>query len=113
MEEISFPSANSCFFFECFQLKYYQNLLGSKSDLTTMTFNSWTDTRQISAAPNSHSVSDSTCSSLKSDENETKWITFLEAKSRYFLLRWRSPAKAMRYADEALSFNDTTIRATQ
>ena len=33
------------FFFECFQLEYSRNLLGSKYDLTMMTFNSWTDTR--------------------------------------------------------------------
>ena len=51
-EETCFPSAISVFS-EYFQVKCSRNLLGSKYDLTTMTFNSCTDTRQISAAPNS------------------------------------------------------------
>ena len=42
------------FFYERYQLEYSQNLLRSKYDLIMMAFNSWTDTRQISAAPNSH-----------------------------------------------------------
>ena len=41
------------FFSECFQTKYSQNLLGAKHDSTMVTFNSCTDTRQISTAPNS------------------------------------------------------------
>ena len=42
------------FFSKSFQVNYSQNLLGSKYDLTMVTFNLWTDTRQISVAPNSH-----------------------------------------------------------
>ena len=39
-------------FSKCFETKYSRNLLGSKYDSTMVTFNSCTDTRQISAAPN-------------------------------------------------------------
>ena len=74
-----------------------------------ITFNSWTDTHQISAAPNSHRyvilLFGKYCF-------KTKWIAFFAAKSRCFLPRLRSPAKAMRYADETLSFQDSAIRAT-
>ena len=52
VEEIWFPSAISVFS-KCFQIKYSRNLFGSKYDSSMMTFNSCTDTRQISAAPNS------------------------------------------------------------
>ena len=45
---------------------------------------------------------------------ETKCIAFFGVKSRCFLLRSRSPVKAVPYADETLlSFQDSTIRATQ
>ena len=36
-----------------------------------------------------------------------KWIVFFGAKSSSFLSRLRSPAKAMRYADETLLFQDS------
>ena len=36
-----------------FSIKLSRNLLGQKHDLTMVTFNSWTDTHQILAAPNS------------------------------------------------------------
>ena len=52
MEEICCPSAISVFF-KCFEIKYSRNLFGSKYGLTMVTFNSCSDTRQISAAPNS------------------------------------------------------------
>ena len=44
---------------------------------------------------------------------ETKWIAFFIAKSRCFLPRSGSTAKAMLCADETLSFQDNAIRATQ
>ena len=44
---------------------------------------------------------------------ETKWIAFFGAKSRCFLPRSRSLAKAMQYADETLSFQGSAIEATQ
>ena len=44
---------------------------------------------------------------------ETKWIAFFRAKSRCFLPRSRSPAKAMLYADETLLFQGSAIGATQ
>ena len=40
-------------FSKCFEIKYSRNLPGSKYDSTMVTFNLCTDTRQISAAPNS------------------------------------------------------------
>ena len=52
LEEICFPSAISVFS-KCFEIKYSWNLLGSIDDLAMVTFCSCTDTRQISAAPNS------------------------------------------------------------
>ena len=42
--------------------------IGSKNDLTMVTFNSCTDRRQISAAPKFSPISDSTCSILENDE---------------------------------------------
>ena len=48
LEEIAFHQ-QLVFFFDCFQSKYSQNLLGSKYDLTLVTFNLWTDTQQFSA----------------------------------------------------------------
>ena len=56
-------------------------------------------------------VSDSTFWKMMSFE--TKWIAFFRAKSRCFVPRSRSPAKAMRYTDETLSFQNNAIRATQ
>ena len=103
LKDICFSSAIS-FFSECFQLKYSRNLLRSKYDLTMMTFSSWTDTRQISAAPKFSPVSDSTF--WKMISFETKWIAFFGAKSRCLLPRSRSPARAIRCADETLSFQD-------
>ena len=44
---------------------------------------------------------------------ETKRIAFFGAKMRYYQPRSRSPAKAMWYVDETLSFQDSAIRATQ
>ena len=52
LEEICFPYAINVFS-KCFEIKYSRNLLGSKYNSTMVTFNSCTDTRQISAAPNS------------------------------------------------------------
>ena len=43
----------------------------------------------------------------------TKWIAFLGTKLRWFLPRSRSRAKAMRYADETLSFQGCAIVAAQ
>ena len=76
-----------------------------------MTFNSWTDTRQTSAAPNSHRYL--IYLFWKMISFEAKWIAFFGAKSPCFLPHSRSPAKAMRYADEMLSFQDSALRATQ
>ena len=52
LEEICFPFAISVFS-KCFQIKYSRNLLGTKYYSTMVTFNSCTDTRQISVARNS------------------------------------------------------------
>ena len=52
LEEICFPFAISVFS-KCFEIKHSRNLLGSKYDSTTVTFNSCTDMRQISAVLNS------------------------------------------------------------
>ena len=49
---ICFPLAISVFS-KCFRIKCSRNLLRSKYNSTMVTFNSCTDTRQISAAPNS------------------------------------------------------------
>ena len=57
-------------------------------------------------------VSDSSCSILENDECWNNWVAFFGAKSRCFLPRSRSPAKGIRYADEALSFYDSAIRTT-
>ena len=101
------------FFSECFQIIYSRNLLGSKYDSTVVTLNSRTDKRQISAAPNFRRFSDSSCSILENKEFWNKWIAFFDARSRCFLPRSLSPAKAMRYTDKTLSFHDSAIRATQ
>ena len=52
LEEICFSFASRVFS-KCFKIKHSQNVLGSKYDSTMVTFNSYTDMRQISAAPNS------------------------------------------------------------
>ena len=51
LEKICFPFAISVFS-KCFEIKHSRNLLGSKYDSTIVTFNSCTDMRQISDAPN-------------------------------------------------------------
>ena len=98
------------FFFECFQLKYSRNFVGSKYDLTMVTFNSSTNTKSVLGCPKFLSVSGFTFWKMMCFE---KWIAFFGAKSRCFQPGSRSPAEAMRYADETLSFQDSAIQATQ
>ena len=81
------------FFFRIFSLKYSRNLLGSKYNLTMVTFNSWTDTLQISAAPNFYHYLILLVPFWKIMSFETKWIAFFGAKSRCYLPRSRSPQK--------------------
>ena len=76
------------------------------------TFNSCTDARSDLGRLEFSPVSDSTCFILENDEFWNKWIAFFGAKSRCFLPHLYSPANAMRYADETLSFHDSVIRAT-
>ena len=52
VKDLGFPSAISVFS-KCFQIKYSRNLFESKYNSSMVTFNSCTDTRQISVAPNS------------------------------------------------------------
>ena len=78
----------------CFYFKNYRNLFGSRYDLAMATFNLWTDTRQISAAPNSHQYLIQLVPFWKMKSFATKWIAFFGAKSRCFLPRLRSPTKA-------------------
>ena len=78
----------------CFSFKNYRNLLGSRYDLTMVTVNLWTVTRQISAAPNSHQYLILLVLFWKMTSFATKWIAFFGAKSRCFLPRLRSPTKA-------------------
>ena len=55
LESHSLPSAISVFF-GMFLIKMFSKFIRvEKYDLTMVTFNSWTDTRQISAAPTSDS----------------------------------------------------------
>ena len=59
-----------------------------------VTFNLWTDTRQISAAPNSHQYLILLVRFWKMTSFATNWIAFFGAKSRCFLPCLRSPTKA-------------------
>ena len=77
-----------------------------------VTFNLWTDTRQISAAPNSHQYLILLVPFWKMTSFATKRIPFFGAKSRCFLPRLALQQK-QRYADETLSFKDNAMRATQ
>ena len=78
-----------------------------------VTSNSWSDTRQISAAPNSHQYLILLVPFRKMVSFETKWIAFFGAKLHCFLACLHSSAKAMGYADKTLLCKDTTIQATQ
>ena len=88
-----------CFSFSrlwvCMQKKNYHHHLS---------FTSWTETRQILAAQILRS--DSTFWKMMSFE--TKWIAFFGAKSRCFLLRLCSPAKAIRLL--ARHYHSKTVR---
>ena len=74
-----------------------------------MTFNLWTDARQISAAPNSHQY----LILLLENDKFLNGLRFLVQNRGFFLPRLHSPAKATQYSNEILSFQDSVIRATQ
>ena len=93
---------------ECFQMKYSRNLLGSKYDWTMVTFNSCTDTPQISAAPDSRRYLILLVPFWKMKSFVTKRLRFL-VQNRSFLPRSRAPAKVMRYADETF-YHSMTAR---
>ena len=67
-------------FFRIFSSKYSRDLVGSKYNLTKVTFNSWTDSHQISAAPNSQQYLILLVPFWKMMSFETKWIAFVGAK---------------------------------
>ena len=111
LEEICFPSAISVSS-ECFQAKYSRNLLGAKYDSSMVTFNSCTDTRQISAAPNSRRYLILLAPFWKMMSYETFGLRFL-CEIALLSASFAFSRKTMRYADETLSFHDSAIRATQ
>ena len=65
----------------------------------------------VLGCPKFSPVSDSTFWKMMSFE--TKWIAFFGAKLRCFVPRFGFPAKAIRYSDETLSFQNGAIRAMQ
>ena len=85
LEEISFPST-ICVFSKCFQIKYSRNLFGSKYDSSMVTFNSCTDMRQISAAPNSRRYLILLVSFWKMISFETNGFRFLVRNRAAFCL---------------------------
>ena len=76
-----------------------------------VTFSSWTDTRQFSAAPNSYWYL--ILLFWKMMSFGTKRIVFFGAKLHCFFSCSHSFAKAVRYADKTLSFQDSAMQATQ
>ena len=76
LEEICFPFA-IIVFSKCFEIKHSRNVLGSKYDSTMVTFNSCTDMRQISAAPNSRRYLILLVPSRKMMSFETNGLRFL------------------------------------
>ena len=85
LEEICFPSAVRAFS-KCFQIKYFRNLFGSKYDSSMVTLNSCTDTRQISAAPNSRRYLILLVSFWKMMTFETNGLRFLMRNRAAFCL---------------------------
>ena len=85
VKEIYFPSAVSVFS-KCFQIKYSRNLFGSKYNSSMVTFNSCTDTRQISAAPNSWRYLILLVSFWKTMSFETNGLRFLVRNRAAFCL---------------------------
>ena len=77
-----------------------------------ITFNLWTDTGQISAAPNSHQYLILLVLFWKMTSFATKWIAFCVQNRAAFCLVCALQQK-QRFADETLSFKDTAMRATQ
>ena len=92
-------------------MKYSRNLLGTKYDSTMVTFNSCTDTRQISAAPNSCQYLILLDPFWKMMSFETIGLRFLVRNRAAFCLVSVLPQmQCGRDADETLSFHDSTIR---
>ena len=85
LEEICFPSAISVFS-KCFQVKSSRNLFGSKYDSSLVTFNSCTDTRQISASSNSRRYLILLVSFWKMMSFETNGFRFLVRNCAAFCL---------------------------
>ena len=85
LEETCFPFAISVFS-KWFEIKHSQNLLGSKYDSITVTFNSCTDMRQISAAPNSRRYLILLIPLWKMLSFETNWLRFLVRNRAAFCL---------------------------
>ena len=77
-----------------------------------VTFNLWTDTRQISASPNSHQYLILLVPFWKMTSFATKWIVFFGENHAAFCLVCALQQK-QRYADETLSLKVTAMRATQ
>ena len=87
LEEICFPSAISVFS-KLFQIKYSRNLFVSKYDSSMVTFNSCTDTRQISAAPNPCRYLILLVSFWKMMSFETNGLRFLvRNRAAFYLIR--------------------------
>ena len=72
-----------------------------------VTFNLFTDTRQIWAAPNCCRYLILLVPFWKMMSFKTKWIAFFGAKLRCFLPQLGFPTNAMRYADKTLSHSTT------
>ena len=113
LEEICFPSAISVFS-ECFQIKYFRNLSGSKYHTIWLWWHLIRVLIRLRSRPPQilAGIWLYFCH-IRKWWVLNKWITFFGAKSRCFLSRSHSPAKAMQYADETLSFHDSAKRATQ
>ena len=85
LEEICFPFAISVFS-KCFEIKHSRNLLRSKYDSTMVAYNSCTDMRQISAAPNSRRYLILLVSLWKMMSFETNGLRFLVRNCAAFYL---------------------------
>ena len=112
LEEICFPSAISLFS-KCFAIKHSRNLFGSKYDWTMVSFISCTDTRQISAAPNSRRYLIFLVSFCKMMSFETNGLrSLVRNRATFCLLHILSQMQSW-YGDDTLPFHDSAIRATQ
>ena len=107
LEEICFPSAISLFS-KCFAIKHSRNLFGSKYDSTMVSFISYTDTRQISAAPNSRRNLIFLVSFCKMMSFETNGLRFLVRNRAAFCLLHILPQ--MQCGMVTIHYHSTTAR---